>query len=261
MKITRILETLRGEALLLKNAYNREGFWFVIRKGFKHVAGWPIDILIALYYKYLNRYRPSFTFQGRTYNYFYDRYNVTWKNERSLEIPIIWNLVQENCDEKILEIGNVLPHYFSCHHDVIDLTEKYPGVINEDIVDFRPAEEYDLIVSISTFEHIGCWDNKPREPEKLLTAMQNVVENVLAPGGKLVITLPLGQNAEMEKFLASGKIKFTHVSCLRRDSRRAKEWKEVEWSEIRGEEFNSDGEWCGTNKVFVVGIIQKALNS
>jgi len=255
MKI--ILKTLQREALLLENVYNREGFWFVIREGTKHVVGWPIDILTAFYYKYLNRNRPTFIFQGKTYNYFYNRYNVTWKNERSLEIPIIWNLVQENSDKKILEIGNVLSHYFACHHDVVDLYEEYPGVINEDIVNFRPAEEYDLIVSISTFEHIGCWDNKPREPEKLLAAIQNVVENILAPEGKLVITIPLGQNTEMEKVLASGKISFTYLSCLKRASPRTKEWKEVEWAEIRGKEFNSDGVWCNTDRVFLVGVIRK----
>jgi len=257
----RILETLQGEALLLKNAYKRKGFWYVIRAGFKYVAQWPVNISTAFYYRHLKRDKPTFTFQGKTYNYFYDSYNVTWKNERSVEVPIIWNLVQENSDKKILEIGNVLRHYLPCHHDVVDLSEEYPGVINKDIIDFRPAEKYDLIISISTFEHIGCWDNEPREPEKLLKAIQNVVENVLAYGGKLVITIPLGQNTDMERFLTSGEISFTHLGCLNQVPPRTNEWKEVEWAEIYGKEFNSDGEWCGADKVFLVGTIQKAPNS
>ena len=38
-------------------------------------------------------------------------------------------------------------------------------VINEDITYFQPNHKYDLIVSISTFEHIG-FDEDPRDTVK-----------------------------------------------------------------------------------------------
>jgi cyclopropane fatty-acyl-phospholipid synthase-like methyltransferase len=36
-------------------------------------------------------------------------------------------------------------------------------MINEGVVDFHPSKRYDIIVSISTFEHIGL-DEKPKDP-------------------------------------------------------------------------------------------------
>lgn len=67
----------------------------------------------------------------------------------------------------MLEVGNVLSHYFPIHHDIVDKYEVCPGVINQDIADFLPQEKYDLILSISTVEHVG-WDEQPQEPTKLL---------------------------------------------------------------------------------------------
>ena len=45
---------------------------------------------------------------------------------------------------ELLEIGNVLSHYFKWDHDVVDKYEKVEGVINEDVVDFRPSKKYDI---------------------------------------------------------------------------------------------------------------------
>ena len=252
-----ISKLFQTQVFLLKSAYQREGFWYVVRKGVAYVARWPFDVLTSFYYRYLNRHKSMFKFQGQTYSYFYHSYNTTWKNERGIEVPIIWRLVQENSEKRILEIGNVLRHYVSCQHDVLDLTEKYPGVINQDIGYFKPQAKYDLAVSISTFEHIGCWEKEPRQPERLLQAIQNILENILSPGGRLVITVPLGQNPDMERYLATGKINFTQLICMKQVNSRKNEWKEFSWSDICDREFSAQGEWCGKNKSFLIGIMQK----
>jgi len=252
-----VLHSIQIQALLLKTAYRREGLWYVIRKGLGYVAMWPFDVLVTLYHKYLNRDKSTFTFQGQTYNYYYHSYNMTWNNERGLEIPIIRRLLQENSGKHILEIGNVLSHYFSCRHDVVDLTERYPGVINQDIAGFRPGNKYDLIVSISTFEHVGCWGKEPKQPEKLLQAIGNVLDNILAPGGKFVITAPLGQNPDMERYLIKGTIKFTDLYCMKQIDAKMNRWYEFPWPEIRAHEFSEQGIWCGKEKTFLIGITQK----
>jgi len=250
----RILETLQGEALLLKTAYQREGFWYVLRRGTIYAACWPINIFSAFYYRHLKRNRLTFTYQGKAYSYFYHSYSTTWKNERAVEIPIIWRMVEEYQGKRILEVGNVLHHYFPCRHDVVDLYEKYPGVINQDIVDFRPSRKYDLVVSISTLEHVG-WDHRPREPGKILAALKNIKEHALAPGGRIIVTVPLGYNTYLDRFLAEGKIRFTSVGCLRRVSQHSQEWEEVEWGEIRRAEFTNKGRWRSPNKVVIIGVI------
>ncbi|MBH0190215.1 MAG: hypothetical protein HP492_00290, partial [Nitrospira sp.] len=109
----------------------------------------------------------TFRFGGREYDYLYHPYNRTWKNERGVEIPIFRELLLQHEGKRVLEVGNVLSHYFPIQHDVVDKYEVSPGVINKDIVGFLPQQTYHLIVSISTLEHVG-WDEQPQEPAKLL---------------------------------------------------------------------------------------------
>src|SRR5713226_728772 len=70
----------------------------------------------------------TFALGGETYQYFYDDYNLTWCNERTVEIPIIWRAVCENKERRVLEVGNVLSHYFSTSHLVVDKYERNPKV-------------------------------------------------------------------------------------------------------------------------------------
>lgn len=201
-------------------------------------------------YKIFNLFK-NFKFQGKCYRYFTHQYNLTWRTERAVEIPIIWNLVKKNQDKRILEVGNVLSYYFPVKHDILDKYEKGEGVINRDVVDFKPKRKYDLIVSISTLEHIG-WDEKPRNPMKILKAIKNLM-SLLAPKGKIMVTLPLGYNSEMDKLLRKGEIKFTKQYNLKRVSGLTNRWKEVGWKEIRNAKYFSP--YRNANGV-IVGIIR-----
>src|SRR5688572_24609930 len=100
----------------------------------------------------------SFTFHGRLLPYLYHRYNMTWASERCVEVPIARALAAEHRPDATLEVGNVLSHYGPVRHDILDKFERGERVINQDIIEFRPAKSYDFILSISTFEHIGYDD-------------------------------------------------------------------------------------------------------
>jgi hypothetical protein len=199
---------------------------------------------------YSKKFRASrrFTFQGQSYEYFYHSYNMSWRNERTVEIPIIWRMVSENRGRRILEAGNVLSHYFDFPHDVVDKYETAEGVINQDIVDFQAKEKHDLVVSISTLEHVG-WEEKPREPEKLFRAIESL-QNSVAPGGTLAVTVPLGLNREMDRWLREGRIRFLTQTLLKRISR-ANDWIEVDWPEIEGVRFGHPFLWANA---ILVGI-------
>jgi hypothetical protein len=204
----------------------------------------------SLWYYRLVKSAATFTYQGERYRYFYHRYNSTWKTERAVEVPIIWRLVQRHRGRRILEVGNVLAHYFPVTHDIVDKYERAAGVINEDIVDYQSATPYDLIVSISTIEHVG-WDEQPREPEKLLRAIDNL-RQLVAPGGLIVLTLPLAYNQAMDEFLRSGRLRFPEQGCLRRISADNR-WAEVDWPAIQAAEFNRP--FRGINGL-VIGVIR-----
>lgn len=179
------------------------------------------------YYRLSRSLDKTFQFQGKNYTYFYHWYNTTWNNERAIEIPISYEFINKYHDNDILEIGNVLSHYFDINHDVIDKYEKADGVINQDVVDFQPNKKYKLIISISTLEHVG-WDEIPQDPHKIFPALDNL-KKCLTPGGKLVVTIPIGLNPMLDKFLETSKIKFTENYYLKRIS------KENKWIELNSD--------------------------
>jgi hypothetical protein len=156
-----------------------------------------------------------FTFNGRQYRYNRSMY------ERAIELPIIINIIQEEFkDRKInmLEVGNVLsdPKYelpsgiIIPAHDIVDKYEKRPGVISKDIMDYWPeGKMYDLIVSISTIEHIG-FDDDDRNPDKIPQTIERL-KAMLAPGGKFVFTVPTGYNPDLDS-----KVLFDDNSDLQR---------------------------------------------
>jgi hypothetical protein len=194
--------------------------------------------------------RRRFRLDGRSYPYFVHRYNNTWRSERAVEIPIVWHIVRGSAGRRILEVGNVLRHYFPVDHDCVDKYERAAGVINEDVVGYR-AQPYDLIVSISTLEHVG-WDEQPKEPDKVLHAVDNL-RSLLAPGGRMVITLPIAHNPHLDAHLREGRLAFSKRYCLRRTSRHNR-WAETSWEDASSARF--DAPFRRINAI-VVGIIEK----
>ena len=173
----------------------------------------------------------TFIFNGDVYNYFYHEYNSTSINERCVEIPIIWKIVCLYEGKNILEIGNTLSNYFDINYDVVDKYEKGKScVINQDIVDFCPSKMYDLIVSISTFEHIG-YDEQQKEEDKPLRAIEKV-KSMLSPGGKACITIPLGYNFALDRMILTRKMKFSNVYFLNRLLSDTNSWTQVKQQDL-----------------------------
>lgn len=179
---------------------------------------------VSNFYKSKNG-KKTFTFNKEKYNYFIHPYNYTWRNERIIEIPVIKKLLDENSDKKILEIGNVMSHYYKINHDVLDKYEKASGVINRDVVNYKPKIKYDLIIAISTLEHVG-WD-ETGDYKKILKAINNI-KKLLGKNGQIIFTHPLGYNFFMDEYLRNGKIKLSDALLMQRISSE-NEWKQVPW--------------------------------
>jgi SAM-dependent methyltransferase len=215
-------------------------------------AGPFLNQMNHLWYNYYKKTRSkgTFVFQGKTYGYFWHECCTTGINERAVEIPITWEIVKEHQGKNVLEVGNVLSHYFSVDHDVVDKYEVRDNVINQDVVDFQPSKKYDLIVSISTLEHVG-WDETPRESKKVLRAIENL-KKCLTVKGRIAFTLPMGYNPDLDRLLREGKIPFTRRHCLKRISRDNK-WIEVDWEMIRDAKYGYPFH-CANG--LVVGVIE-----
>lgn len=174
-------------------------------------------------------WRRGFWYGGRRYRYVFRMYNETYNNERAVELPVVWRVVRGAGGKRVLEVGNVLSHYYPIHHVVVDKYEQAPGVLNCDVVEYNPGQPFDLIVSISTLEHVG-WDEEPREPGKILVAIEHLT-SLLAPGGKLLFTIPLGYHTEFDAHLREGRLRLDEAHYLTRVARPCT-WVEVPFEQV-----------------------------
>ena len=157
--------------------------------------------LISPYYMIARR--GCFTYDNKEFRYFIHWYNHTWDNSRAIEIPIFLDLYRKSQGKRVLEVGNVLSHYIPITHTVLDKYEKAKDVINEDIIDYKPEKEYDVVLSCSTLEHVG-FDEVRKDPDGFLKAVNNIKENILREGGVLFFSVPIGYNPEVDRVIQEG---------------------------------------------------------
>ncbi len=163
----------------------------------------------------------EFTLGGESYPLLRRAYGLTWVTERAVEVPVAARLLERHRGEQILEVGNVLSHYMPIAHEVVDKYEEVPGVRNVDVLDLPAEPAYDLVIAISTLEHVGR-DETPREPARAVHALEHL-RGLLRPGGTLFATVPVGYNPELDAALAAGPYEL-------RAMRRAP-WREVDPAE------------------------------
>src|SRR3989344_5152571 len=156
---------------------------FIFTRPVQTVRAW---LKPAAYYFFKDLHKKTFTFNGKKYHYFTKgTYNNPWKNERAVEV------------------GSVLGNYMKVKHDVVDKYDREQRVINEDIVDYNPRKKYDLIICLSTLEHIG-WNMgeeiEGEDPNKIVDAVVRMHE-LLAKKGMLMVTAPFGYNPHLDKLI------------------------------------------------------------
>src|SRR3954452_10897394 len=182
--------------------------------------------------------RPTAAFghEGAAVPYLRHPYNYTWLNERAVEVPLaLAALEQAGPDARVLEIGNVLAHYGPVGHTVVDKYEQAPGVHNVDVVDIGLPGPFDLVLAISTLEHVGL-DEAVRDPEKPACAIERLA-SLLAPGGRLWCTFPVGYNDALDEQLREDRLGFTRLTALRRTGRNNR-WEQVPVGDVWGVRYD-----------------------
>ena len=218
--------------------------WFIRRFGFAQLFLKPVRTVIAPLVIPLLRER-AVEFRGDSVPLVYARHNVTWANERCVELALARQFLAGVPAEQILEVGNVTPYYFGGGHTVVDKYE--PGTLQVDIVDFESDRRFDLILSISTFEHIAF--DEPGGPEeadgtggpdavaeKIRAALGRCL-GLLAPGGTFAITVPMGYNPALDAMIAAGDLGCDRAAWFKRFPRRV--WREVGRAEGLGCRYGS----------------------
>lgn len=148
-------------------------------------------------------WKETFSFKGNQLLYNRSPYNNS--GEIAVEVPIALNFLANNKSRtNLIEIGNVLTNYEDCLPEnitirprrIVDKYEVAVGVDNIDLMELPDSEKYDVIVSISTVEHVGQEYNiegkKFHDFEAPLKAIAKIY-NLLSVGGKALITVPFGK--------------------------------------------------------------------
>jgi len=197
------------------NVYKKEGLFTLIKKILTYSVFKINYTVFKINYTVFNRY---FEVDGKRYHYFIHQYNAV-VGERVVEIPFAIDFLKKNKyeEKRVLEVGNVLSHYFKFKHKIVDKYEKESFVDNVDIVDFNPNKKYDIIISISTIEHIG-FDEPIKEVGKSEKAIKKIID-LLDDKGIALITVPLKYNAEIDSIVKNNKIEFSKKYFLMRYSK------------------------------------------
>ena len=173
----------------------------------------------------------SFEYSGRSFPYHVDGGNKPFDNERAVELAIAERALREHDPGVVLEVGNVLSHYFPTSHSVLDKFETHRAVTwNEDVLTFVPPFAPALIISVSTLEHVG---HVERPPDR--TGFSRAVASLLRwlrPGGELLITVPLGYNPSVLALLEDPAQPFDELVAMKRVSE-GNEWVQTTLSDVR----------------------------
>ncbi|MBI4162667.1 MAG: hypothetical protein HY513_03210 [Candidatus Aenigmarchaeota archaeon] len=167
--------------------------------GIKYLARYVLSSIFSWLQFRFNKKR-KFIFDGKEYNYYYTQKEGYWqyRTERVAEIPIFYEIIKSANGKRILEVGNTLAHYYPINHTVVDKYEIADGVINKDIVGFDDGKKYDLMLNISTLEHVGFSPQEPDKPAKVHDALQSM-RKLLKTDGMIISSFPVGFNPEVDK--------------------------------------------------------------
>jgi hypothetical protein len=243
--------------------------YYLLRKADKFLSLFEIQLMVI---RKLES-KKHFIFESVELNYYFHSYNNFRLTERTIEIPIVGQYLENLKPKNILEIGNVTSYYYDYfresmpnNHDIVDKYEKGFNVINQDIADYCPNTKYDFIFSISTFEHMdedrrNERKNLPNEPlSYAIENMKYVVDQMLNPNGAFIITLPLGLSPEFDQAFMKGELK--KINCKSIKTYLMIRKTELEWVESLDEikilpeypESIIDSMFEGVNHLLVIEI-------
>jgi SAM-dependent methyltransferase len=186
-------------------------------------------------------WEPTVDWWGERLPVFRHLYNTTWLNERGAELAVVQRFLSDVIDDddwvgaEALEVGNVCGHYDLWQPvigegvglTVVDRYEAAKGVRNIDVFDV--VGRFDLIVSVSTLEHVRF--DPPEEPEAdgAVRAIEHL-RGLLAPGGRMLVTVPTGHNPALDAVLVAGETGADRACTLVRDM---ESWRRTETIEAR----------------------------
>lgn len=197
----------------------------------KKIKTFTYNLIYSIYKLFRNK---KFNFYSQSLLYENSFYNTSFFNERTVEIPIFKELISKYKSDSVLEVGNVLNHYnFVKERDIVDKYEIFPKVKNIDIEHFNSTKKYNLILSISTLEHVGLDEGEIiQDPEKLSRCLRHLSENLLQSKGCLIVSLPVNYKENVDDIIFNSNF-FTEKFFMIRDNYFLNTWKLVDFKNLK----------------------------
>lgn len=173
--------------------------------------------------------------------YFDHPYNSTARNERAVELPVAFAWLDCQTGQG-LEVGNVTSHYRPPTHRVVDLYEQAPGVDNVDLFDVTGP--FDWVLSISTIEHVR-WDVAETRDAVGAVAALTRLRSLMAPGGRMLVTVPFGHHPHLDAHLCAGRSGATRESTMVRDGDGWAQCEGAEWRPYGLSTIWAEAVWIG----------------
>ena len=146
--------------------------------------------------------------------------------DRCVELPAARSFLRASGPGRLLEIGNVLGYWYDLpDRTIVDRYERGPGIVNEDIVDYRPSALFDQIVSVSTLEHVG-FDEPVRDPGRFGEALR-ALDRLGTPSARVFLTVPIGYNPSVDAAIRAGEFQGYRTTALVGDASGRRGWHEV----------------------------------
>jgi len=191
----------------------------------------------------------NFTIGSTTLDYFQimpDPFGLQ-RTARSVEIALGKLAFERFKGQYILEVGNTLHQYIGGYHLCVDQFDPEQRVIQKDILGFEAFGAFDLVISISTIEHIGYdttyHGNEKKEGWRAVQATRHCY-NLMRDGGSLLATWDIGANPFLDLAIEQKVIPFGSYYYLAQDP------ETLQWSEISQEQLKEREALYGHDRDF-----------
>ena len=169
----------------------------------------------------------SFVLNKRKYSFFCHSFNCGWPpfrmTERAVELAIADDWLFKHDD--VCEVGAVTPYYWPGRvKDVVDPSDEN-SAINIRLSLFDMSFENRNVLCISTIEHVGQGDyGLDKEPGLASKAL----EKITAEASSALITIPVGYNVELDRYVFARKGNDVTISYLGRgNGREDNDWRQI----------------------------------
>jgi hypothetical protein len=152
-------------------------------------------------------------YNGKEYPYLDHWHSRAWENDKAILGPIGLKFIGGYPGAEVLEIGNVLSHYYGSNHLVLDRYErnKYNNVLKANFTGFYWNTPFKRILSI---DEVAKLCEYSLDPVAALGSMFSKVKRLLTPDGTALVTIPTNYSYIITDAITNNKVPYDDLDVM-----------------------------------------------